>query len=107
MVITIKLMPDYDCWPLWWHAGTEKIGNIDPASLGISSDLVDRLNAWAAQYDAFLNRDDPTQSGPATPEIEDAFENEGFALLDLLRRELSGKYHVIYYSTKLNRLLSI
>ena len=59
---TIKLMPDYQCHPLW-EASPGMVGNIDPATLPIPRDPVARLPEWARLYDATLNADDPVQSG--------------------------------------------
>jgi len=54
-------MPDYECWPLWRDG--DEIGNVDPASLPITSDLHDRLVGWAKRFDETLDRDDPVSSG--------------------------------------------
>lgn len=91
---TIKLMADYDSFPLW-EASPDTVGNIDPASLPISDELKFRLGAWAASYDATLNADDPLESGFATPQAEHAFEQEGVEIADQLRAELGADYEVV------------
>ncbi|MEM7537877.1 MAG: hypothetical protein AAF639_37250 [Chloroflexota bacterium] len=50
---TIKLIADYDCWPLWW-SGDDKIGNINPNTLPLSGEAIERLTAWSETFDAQL-----------------------------------------------------
>jgi hypothetical protein len=88
-------MADYHCWPLWWDAGP--VGNIDPATLGLSPALVDALKAWAATHDATLRDQDPARSGFATPEAEAAFEREGQHLARRLAEEMKGRAVVRYW----------
>ena len=93
---TIKVMPDYHCWPLW-HAG-EEIGNIDPASLPLSGDLQDALLTWADAFDAILVMDDPAASAFASEEVEAEFDHHGRDLARRVAEELSGSHHVLYFS---------
>lgn len=93
----IKLMPDYQCWPLWW-AGQHEPGNINPESLLLSSGLIARLQKWSDRYDAQLNIDDPSQSVPLSGQVLKEFEQEGLALWKLLRDELGDTYTVSYFS---------
>lgn len=102
----IKLMPDYGSYPLWW-VGSDKVGDIDPASLPLSRETVDRLYRWAEVYNATLNWDDPTDSpGFSNHETEEAFEREGLALWKQLQGELSPRFKVYYFSSKLGRLMT-
>lgn len=107
MIPTIKLMPDYGCWPLWWHSDSKKIGNIDPKSLNLSKWTIERLDSWARRYDSFLNIDDPANSPEQTPEENQTFENEGLALWDLLQKELKDKYYVVYFSHLSHNILTV
>lgn len=73
-------MADYECWPPWVYTEAGQLpSNTNPADLATSRSLVGRLNSWAAQYDASLNRDDPASSGFADPQIEDDFLAHGLA----------------------------
>ena len=38
----IKLMADYGCYPLWW-VNSQKIGDIDPETLPLSQQTINRL----------------------------------------------------------------
>ena len=53
-------MPNYDCYPLWEG---DAVGNVDPWSLDIPSDLAAALTAWSDEYTATLNQLDPPASG--------------------------------------------
>ncbi len=53
----IKLMADYQCYPLW---DMEEIGNIDPNKLPISIVLKRQLNTWAECYDDLLVTKEPS-----------------------------------------------
>lgn len=86
----IRVMSDYDCWPTW----DEETGrNIDPESLPITRRLVRHLNAWAARYDASLNRSDPSRSKMSDPQ---GFAAHGRLLTDGLSRELQGICRIRY-----------
>jgi len=93
----IKLMADYQCFPLWWGAGEAEVGNIDPRDLGLSDDLVAALGAWAATYDSTLIQDDPARSGFATPAGEQTFRKTGEVLRDRLQAELGAEVEVILH----------
>jgi hypothetical protein len=104
MAKQIKLMADYQSYPLWW-AGTADPGNINPATLTLNAETVSRLQHWAEAYDATLNLDDPYSSGFPNEEAEEAFNIEGINLWKQLREELKPEYEVLYYSYKLGKLL--
>ncbi|WP_336985140.1 hypothetical protein [Asaia sp. HN128] len=91
----IKLMPEYECWPLW-YTGPEKFGDIDPRSLGLSDNLVKEISGWAKAYDATLNHEYPPDSRFNSREDAISFVNNGFLLQKKISEELSGKYHVEY-----------
>lgn len=96
---TIKLMADYDCWPLWW-TGEHDPGNIDPSTLPLSSQTLTRLERWSDAFDATLNRADPRASGFPSPAALEAFEQEGAELWLQLRAELALDYIVLYKTQK-------
>lgn len=99
----IKLMADYQCWPLWWTGG-EEVGDIDPSTLTLSEATRVPLLAWAEQFDSRLNMDDPANS-PEVPEAEEqAFERQGHELWLKLRQELEGQYQVSYFSQRDQRV---
>ena len=88
---SIKLMADYQCHPLW-EASPGQVGNIDPATLPISPDLVARLARWAHLYDATLNWADPLSSGFKSQGDEAEFRRLGREIAERLRNELGPDY---------------
>lgn len=93
----IKLMADYECYPLWIDSDNE-VGNIDPDSLLISDSLKNELNKWSDDYDKTLNSDNPLESGFKTINEEIAFKKKGKCLQEKLQIELGNNYDVIYQS---------
>src|SRR6516162_9853599 len=91
----IKLMPDYECWPLWHHGGNQ-VGNIDPRLIGVSGPLVDDLERWANVYESHLNLSDPAFTN-WTKEEEAQFDTEGRKLCLRLAAELRTRYSVFYF----------
>jgi hypothetical protein len=89
----IKLMADYQCYPLW-EASPGVVGNVDPGELPISSLLKERLMAWAATFDATLDMDDPANSGFESEKAADEFRDEGMVLAQQLQDELGAAYLV-------------
>lgn len=89
----IKVMADYQCFPLW-EASPGEVGNIDPESLPISQGLKARLHAWARAFDATLNMDYPPDSGFESDEAEAEFKREGYHLAEQLKRELGPEFTI-------------
>lgn len=92
--VKLKVMPDYQCWPLWRE---DIIDNVDPASLPISDALRLQLLGWAQKFDDILVWDDPASSKFASPKAEAAFEAEGRELATQLQRELAAVASVRYW----------
>lgn len=101
----IKLMADYGCYPLWW-VSSEKIGDIDPETLPLSQETINRLEKWADMYDAKLNQDEPGLSSFLSTEEQENFEKEGINLWRQLKQELAPKYEVVYFSEKLGKIVA-
>lgn len=89
----IKLMADYQCFPLW-EASPGVVGNIDPQHLPISPPLKQKLMTWAAKFDATLNMNDPASSGFESERAANEFRQEGEALAQSLQEELGSAYVV-------------
>ena len=102
MAKVLKLMPDYQCFPLWL-AGNE-FGNADPGSLPLSDELKIALNRWAQAYDLTLNQDYPPDSKFQSKVEEDAFEAEAMRLRKELQIQLGTEFKIVYYSQREGRL---
>lgn len=88
---TLKLMADYDCFPLW-EATPGQVGNVDPGSLPISKQLQTELAAWGQMFNHTFNQDDPQNSGFVCTEEEEKFKVMGRALGQRLQAELGVDY---------------
>jgi hypothetical protein len=94
-IMRIKVMADFECWPLWWHPDYD-IGNVDPETLGLSPALCNDLTQWAAKFDAIVDRDDPTSPAFATVADEEEFHQQGRVLTARLQGELA-KVAIVRY----------
>jgi hypothetical protein len=97
----IKLMADYECWPLW---GGAEFGNLDPNSLPLSDTTVQSLLRWSGKYDATLDRANPIASGFLSDADAATFNEEGWLLWDCLRKELPD-FRVVYFDNELNQVV--
>lgn len=90
----IKLMPEYECFPLWGYINNE-LSNINPESLPISKRLKDDLNQWADGYESTYSRNNPIESGFSSELEEKKFLNDAYALKNKLQLELGLSYEII------------
>ena len=104
MTIKIKLMPDYECYPLW-GLDSNNIGDIDPKNLSLSKSLIEDLTQWSSNYDLLLNWDNPAESGFKSQESKQKFEEIGVNLWQRLQEELYPKYKVYYFSQFLGKVV--
>jgi hypothetical protein len=93
---TIKVMADYGAAPLW-ITEPSRVGNITPAELGVSEALATELAAWAAEYTATLNDDDPRESGFRDRDTELALLARGRELTERLAKELGPGNSVTFF----------
>jgi hypothetical protein len=94
----IKVMADYGCHALWWDDDPScRVGNLDPATLGLSPALVAALAAWAGAFDATLDEADPAASAFSTAEAAAAFEAEGEGLARRVAAELGPAAQVRFW----------
>lgn len=87
---TLKLMPDYFCFPLW--EVSPNWGNINPDDLPLSNELKSDLLYWAKLYDETLDQDDPTSSGFENIQKKTEFKEKGIDLARRLRDEIGDVY---------------
>jgi hypothetical protein len=92
----IKLMPDYECSPLWWDDEPGRMGDIDPEEIGLDAALKADLFAWADRYDATLDQDYPPDSKFTTKELLHAFVRDGEMLAERVRMALGAGWEVRY-----------
>ena len=90
----IKLMADYHCYPLW-DMSQDNYGDIDPASLPISTELKEDLIKWSEIYNNTLDLNNPKDAGFKDKENEVNFKLLGMKLAERLKRELGDEYFII------------
>jgi hypothetical protein len=101
----IRLMTDYGCYPLWWDE-PDKVGDLDPESLPLTQETIQRLYHWADAFEARLNLADPSDSPEITPEEVESFEWEGLSLWKQLNQELYPNYEVVYFSSHFHQVFT-
>jgi hypothetical protein len=101
----IKLMTDYYCYPLW-EVGPESHGDIDPETLPLKPQTIQRLQAWADKFNSILNEEDPASSGFDSEADRQAFDREGISLWHQVISELEPEYEVHYFSQCLGKHFS-
>ena len=89
----IKLMPEYECFPLWGYIDNE-LNNIDPDGLKISRKLNSDLSHWANKYESTYLKENPVDSGFLNSSEEKEFIKEGYVLRDRLQFELGSNYEI-------------
>jgi hypothetical protein len=89
---TVKVMADYECWPLWNGE------NLDPDSLPPSAYLREQLAAWAERYDETLLDEYPPESGFLSGSEAEKFVEDGRELAQMFGRELGHEYAVTYFN---------
>lgn len=92
----IKLMPDYECFPLW-HNGKKISGDIDPVTLPLSDKLIKELCIWSDYYDSLLNWSDPVSSGFKCEDDKNQFIVDGAKIKLSIKEELGETYNVVYF----------
>ena len=84
----LRLAPEYYCAPLW----DDESGNmVDPTSLGLSAELLQRIADWNAVFQATFREDDPFASGFADLAAEHAWVRQGNAIVEDLGKEWPGQ----------------
>lgn len=83
----LRIAPEHECWPIWDDV---TFFNLDPASLGLSDELVQRIQDWDTLFQKTYNRDDPTRSGFQDAEEERRWASLGTDILTDLRKEWTG-----------------
>lgn len=87
----LRLAPEYHCSPLW---DDERGNMLDLASLGLSAELVDRILAWDAAFQATWRESDPLASFFPDVAAERAWVREGYSIAEDLAREWAGPLNV-------------
>lgn len=89
----VTLMADYGCF-LWTNSPElyrcRTDGNLDPAKLGASADLAERLKIWHQEWE------DVNYGASASDDWDDEWERRGWELARELQRQLGPGFNVHY-----------
>jgi len=85
VVPTLRLMADYECYPLWGSEGG--LRNLNPLDLPITGDLATALTEWADEYTATMERTNPRISGFLDVAAAEAWLSAGAELANRLRQQ--------------------
>lgn len=88
-------MFDWGCHALWLD-GPSGLANVDPAALGVSSELATAVRTWTAEAEATYDAGNPARSGFSNPLGEAAWVSEGRALALRLAEEIG--FEVSYHN---------
>jgi len=86
-------MADYCAFPVWDRTPGADPGEVDPATLGVSSELVRELTEWNAQYESIAANDFRFDDRAAFG----AWKRRGRGLANWLQRELGNTARVTYH----------
>ena len=95
---TLKIAPEYGCFPTWIVGSEGFFENIDPARLQISDTLRRHLSQFQERYDQTLNQEYPPESGFSSEKEAIEFEHLGITMWQRLFNEVGNLYEINYYS---------
>lgn len=94
----IRFMPEYHAtslWPVSENAYADLGTPIAYKTVGLSADLIERLETFDEHILTMIDWDDPGGDCPLTNEERTRLYQEGTALLQMVRTELGTAYEVI------------
>jgi hypothetical protein len=95
-VTYLRLLPEIECWPTWIRKG-KQFENVDPESLGITSELSAALNDWSDRWDSSYDLvDDPGNPKFSSDDSEREFWRAGTDMARRLRIELGPEWTIEY-----------
>ena len=96
-MVTLKLIAEYGCWPVWEVTAGGRLENLDPSSMPISAALAEELINWAEAFDNTLVYDYPPWPGFADRHAALAWRQLGATLASRLQAELgANRCQVVY-----------
>lgn len=96
---TLKLMPEYQCYPLWlYDSDGTLIDNIIPESLQSNKELMDALTSVQQQFDALYTNAPQTYPYVGFPDekSKERFIHDSWRAYELLCNAARNEYEVFY-----------
>lgn len=98
----IKLMPEYECYPIWISENGGIFKNIPASSLDISEKLLDEITLWDKIFEDAYDRSNPIVSGIKGDQFI-SFKKRGMEIYQKLKIELPD-YEILYvYQSDMSR----
>jgi hypothetical protein len=97
-MVALKIMPGYECFPIWITGKQGFFENSDPDQLPISDSLKKSLNQFRAQYDQTLDQSYPPDGGFPSQKDAIEFEQLGLSIWKKLLEEVGNRYEIVYFS---------
>ena len=89
--VNLRLRPEFACCPLW---DADTGDNVSHYHIDISMDLAERIENWDDRFQLIYKEDDPVSSGFASPEEEQAYNEEGREIARELAAAWPGKLDI-------------
>jgi hypothetical protein len=99
MSVVVKIMPEYECYPIWISKNEGIFENIKPSELKISDALKRQIENWDSKFENTYDRKNPINSGFKNENEISVFEKEGFFIWANLAKELT-EFKIVYRSLK-------
>lgn len=87
--MTVHLMAEYLCWPLWVEPEGDIKHNTDPSKLPISRGLAQAIVAWGDDHDLTLDQEYPPWSGFPDEPTATLWLQRGAELTSDLKQEVA------------------
>lgn len=94
--MNVRVLAEYNCWPLWVRSPGELADNTNPEDLSISKELVQALLVWNEEYQATYDRDVPQDSGFPSPTDYERWLEQGKVLSQRLFDEMGATVELTY-----------
>ncbi len=101
----LKILPEYECSPLWISDDGILFENLSIEDSGFDTDLKISLNNWSYTFQKTLNQDYPRDSGFLSINDASDFEKKGLKIWDAIVEKYKNRFYKIYFfSYELNEL---
>lgn len=94
--MNVRVLAEFECWPIWMTTPTQPDDNVDPQDLPISRELADELTSWDEEFQAIYDRDVPQDSDFPSDQKRAEWLERGEALARRLHEELGPDVEVTY-----------
>jgi hypothetical protein len=95
-VQTVRLFPEFRCYPIWILGVDGLWKNIPPTELPVTADLANELTQWSDRFDRLFVSGPSSSIGFESEQEDEEYFEWGAALARRLEVELGTAYSVSY-----------